>query len=723
MLKQKIYLPYLLFLGIAAVAFFQVSFYLNSPKYDMIDCFYPWRFYIGECLQNGQLPYWNPYQDLGYPIHADPSSGAWYPIVWLIGYFNGYSIYSIGFELWIHVFFAGIGFYTLARTLKLTPQAAILAGIAYMLSGFFIGNSQHLPYIVSAAWLPFILNYYFRLMEEKSYLNCLKAAFFLFLIITGGYPAITIILFYLLLIFFIIQIIRIVKSRIWKDLNAFLKRNILFFIYTVLLSSAMLMAVLQVSPYLSRLGNFSLEQSMYSPFSPQSFISFILPLASTTKTDLFFSDLSMRNSYFGILIFLFFIFSLFNKKTLFLKVLFYFGLFSLSAAVGQSLPVREFLFKYIPMMNVFRNPGVFRLFFIIGAVLSSVYCIQELVIGKKWNKKYLIIGTLFMVFVLVTLIVMANFSVDLSLRNYIHNNLFVASDNSTFWQNVAFQSILQLVFLIAFLFVLLKFENGKKAMIYMILLTAIDLIVATQLNAPYTVYYDNVSAKEASKNVSKYEKGFPSQQNITLEEGGHLPLIGTPFWQNMNTFQKQITAEGFNSFSFTSYDILESEYPQLFNEIKKNKLLSLSDSIFPEKEMKKFKKDSLFGKDQLFLNERDYNYLSQRTFSVSKGDTAYLRSYDAAHFAIASSLKFRSLLTIHQKEYKGWKAYVNGKKVRIFKSNLNFMTIMVPAGKNEVLFVYKNPVLKGTFLISVTCLLFFFGVILFEYIRSKRKLV
>ena len=72
--------------------------------YDMIDCFYPWRFHIGECMQNGIFPYWNPYQDLGYPIHADPSSGTWYPLVWLIGSSVGYTVYTIGFEYFIHVF-------------------------------------------------------------------------------------------------------------------------------------------------------------------------------------------------------------------------------------------------------------------------------------------------------------------------------------------------------------------------------------------------------------------------------------------------------------------------------------------------------------------------------------------------------------------------------------------------------------------------------------------
>ena len=49
---------------------------LQHPlKYDMIDQAYPWRYFIGECLQNGNLPLWNPYQLLGrqsMPIRKVP---------------------------------------------------------------------------------------------------------------------------------------------------------------------------------------------------------------------------------------------------------------------------------------------------------------------------------------------------------------------------------------------------------------------------------------------------------------------------------------------------------------------------------------------------------------------------------------------------------------------------------------------------------------------------
>ena len=264
---------YIAFFAIAILAFWQIIFFIHPTKWDMIDCFYPWRFHIGECLQNGKLPFWNPYQNLGYPIHADPSSGAWYPFVWIIGYVFGYNIYAIGFELWIHVFIAAIGFYKLSQTLKLNKHTAFIAAVCYMLCGIFIGNAQHLPYVISACWLPFIINYYLRVGQEKIFSNSVKAAFFLFLLITGGYPAFTIILFYLLLIFFFYFGIKYFTHD-KKEMLRFFKRNILFFVLTILMSSGILFSVYEVAPYISRTSNFSVEEALFCPFSPQSSISF-----------------------------------------------------------------------------------------------------------------------------------------------------------------------------------------------------------------------------------------------------------------------------------------------------------------------------------------------------------------------------------------------------------------------------------------------------------------
>jgi len=622
-------------------------------------------------------------------------------MVWLIGYFNGYTVYSLAFEMWFHVFMGGVGFYLLSKHLKFDKKLALFAGMSYMLCGLFVGNAQHLPYLISAAWLPFVILFYFKMATEKSYWNSVKAAFFLFLMVTGGYPAFTIILFYLFVIFFVIYFIKTWKNETKKAVLHFIGRHALFLVYTVILSLGLFISIYQVSPYLSRLGDFSLEQALFSPFSPQSFVSFILPYTTTLHSDYFNSDLSMRNGYFGLFAFLFFIGGLFLKKPLEIKVLFYFGLFSLTAAVGEYLPVRAILFEYVPMMNVFRFPSVFRLYFIIAAILTALVFLKKQFESNEWKVKPLIYLTGGSIILFFALVVIARTKGYLDLGSFFSTYLFHDNEKLSFWQAAAFHSIFQITILSLFILVLWKMKDRSKILLSLLVLTGIDLIFSTQLNAPATVYYEKVKTSEAHENVSKYSLGFPEQKAISIEEGGHLPNIGQPYWQNQTTFQKQFSAEGFNSFSFTSYEFIESEYPQLFTELKKNPTVLLSDSIVSETRLKHYKKDSLFTAKQVFFSPSDYTKLKKFNLHNSESDKAFLTKYDAANFTITTNVQQQQLLTLFQKEYTDWKAFVDNKEVAIYKSDLNFMSIVLPAGKHSVEFRYSNPALRIAWILSL----------------------
>jgi hypothetical protein len=346
-------------------------------------------------------------------------------------------------------------------------------------------------------------------------------------------------------------------------------------------------------------------------------------------------------------------------------------------------------------MNIFRFPSVFRLFFILAAILTGIYSLHHYLTKterENWHF-YLLIAVSFATFLI--LLFAARSHGYLGLQTYYNNNLFNEAISSTFWQNLAVNSLFQLSLLVLLGLTFWKITNTAKFIALVIFLLIVDLVVSVQLVAPYTVFYEHVTANEAQTNVARYPHGFPIQKAITIDSAAHLPGIGQPFWQNQQIFQKQISAEGFNSFSFTSYELLESDYPLLFKSVKASNLLTLSDfesvqngSIFVD-----------FGSDHL-----------PKKYKVVSGDTAILKDYDAASFHIEAKVKHPCLLTLYQKEYTGWEATINGKETRIYKSNLNFMTVELPAGKSSVVFNFRNPLLKGAFLVS---LLTIFGALIF----------
>ena len=702
------YFPYVLFLLIAAVAFFQLVFFQHPPAYDMVDCFYPWRFHVGECFQNGLFPFWNPFQDLGYPEYADPSSGVWYPMVWLIGSSVGYNLYTIGLEFYIHVFFAGAGMFMLAQTLKFERHIAFIAAISFMLCGIFVGNAQHLPYIIGAAWLPFVLNFYFRLVHEKSSSNAIYAGFFLFLMITGGYPAFVIILFYFFLGTFLYYFIRAIRHKRRNAIADLIVNHGIFVVTAAIFSIGLLLSVYQVSPYLSRLDDgFTLQQALFSPFSPRSFISFLLPFAVVKFPEFYNGDISMINGYFGLFLFLFFFAGIFVKKSPDLKLILILGVFSLIAAVGDALPVRELLFRYVPMMNVFRNPSVFRLFTLISFILIGANYLNikyKQGVFPEFRKWILPVSGVVLALIALILVIRANTYLDL--KTFISTSLFKVSPDAQLTQFIVFQAGIQIGFLVAFILLLRFVKNYKRQYLFLTLLVVADLLLSAQLNGPYTVYNSSLSAKIPYQSTESLPKGFPPLMDCTIAEAGNLPGLGQPYWQNLNNFQKQISAEGFNSFSFSNYDALESEYPFIFKELQKNKLLLLTDKIRHEASMKKANRDSLYRSDILFFDDGDFGVLRTNRMKHTVGDTAYLKEYDANRFLIRTRTEEAQLLTLFQKDFDGWEARVNGELTPIYRSNRNFITIMLPSGNSEVEIKYRNPLILGAFGVSVfSCLL------------------
>jgi uncharacterized membrane protein YfhO len=144
----------------------------------------------------------------------------------------------------------------------------------------------------------------------------------------------------------------------------------------------------------------------------------------------------------------------------------------------------------------------------------------------------------------------------------------------------------------------------------------------------------------------------------------------------------------------------------------------LSDSIVSETRLKQYKKDSLFTAKQLFFSPSDYTKLIKFNLHHSASDTAILTSYDAANFTISATVNKQQLLTLFQRHYTGWKAFVDNKEVTIYKSDLNFMSVILPAGKHTVEFRYSNPALRFAWILSLIGSLIAISSFVFSFRRK-----
>ncbi|MCL4298092.1 MAG: flippase [Anaerolineae bacterium] len=127
----------------------------NQLLSDLILENYVWKKFIRESLAARQLPLWNPYILSGQPFLANGQHSALYPfslLFYILPLSKAYGWFTVS-QLWL----AGLGMYIFLRTLRVTRLGALVGGITYSLSAFFIVSVVFTMIIAGAAWLPLIL--------------------------------------------------------------------------------------------------------------------------------------------------------------------------------------------------------------------------------------------------------------------------------------------------------------------------------------------------------------------------------------------------------------------------------------------------------------------------------------------------------------------------------------------------------------------------------------
>ncbi len=134
-------------------------------QWDAVDVHYSAQKYFADSVRAGALPHWTPYIFSGFPFLADPQTGAWYPLNWPFFLF-GVTPRSIQGELALHTLLAAAGAFLLGRRLLGGAAPALVAAIAYAMSGFFAGHASHVGMSQTAAWLPWLLLAIGRAIEK-----------------------------------------------------------------------------------------------------------------------------------------------------------------------------------------------------------------------------------------------------------------------------------------------------------------------------------------------------------------------------------------------------------------------------------------------------------------------------------------------------------------------------------------------------------------------------
>ncbi|MFC2045981.1 oligosaccharide flippase family protein [Chloroflexota bacterium] len=114
-----------------------------------------WKQFIVQSVQAREVPLWNPHLFAGVPFLAAGQHSALYPLsalFYALPLTRAYGWFTV-LQLWM----AGAFMYLFVRVLRLRPLPALLAGITYQLSAFFLVSVVFTMIIAAAAWLPLLL--------------------------------------------------------------------------------------------------------------------------------------------------------------------------------------------------------------------------------------------------------------------------------------------------------------------------------------------------------------------------------------------------------------------------------------------------------------------------------------------------------------------------------------------------------------------------------------
>ncbi|MFL5350262.1 MAG: YfhO family protein [Hyalangium sp.] len=124
---------------------------------DVFRIFFPDSAFLLESLHTGELPLWNPYLRLGQPFAATLYSQVFYPPRWLAVVLAG-PIAAMTVMQVLHAAVAAVGMFLLARKLRLSWAASLVAGAMFGVSPMMTDLGIQQNVVDAAAWSGFILS-------------------------------------------------------------------------------------------------------------------------------------------------------------------------------------------------------------------------------------------------------------------------------------------------------------------------------------------------------------------------------------------------------------------------------------------------------------------------------------------------------------------------------------------------------------------------------------
>ena len=361
---------YAIFLAFCIFYYNQILFGNYYFFEDFLYQYYPFRNFFATSLGKGIFPLWDPYVFSGMSLLGDIQSALFYPFNIILVLFvrnDVLSFYALELQNILHILLAGIFTYMYAREIKLSKNASMVSALTFMFSGFLITRTIHLTFVNVIVWLPLILFFLQKALNEKSVFYSVLGGLSMGISMLAGSPQLSLHIFYFIMFY---AFFFIVVNR--KDYSA-VKSIYLFSLILIIslgIAAIQFLPAFEYSKYTVR-ESISFENSAIISIHPVHLLTLLVPklfgtVSGTGRTAVPFwgGDGSYgvfweTAIYLGVFPLVLLFFSFKDRKN---KLVWFFtgtAIFFLLAALGKYTPLYKFMYYCLPGFNKFRIPGRF----------------------------------------------------------------------------------------------------------------------------------------------------------------------------------------------------------------------------------------------------------------------------------------------------------------------------------------------------------------------------
>jgi len=325
----------------------------------------PFRFYAFNSISAGRIPLWCPFSAAGFPLFAEGQSGVAYPLNWITYNVLPFSE-AYKYSLLSHLLLLAAGFYLFSRKLGVTRCGALLTATGVTFSGYIIRKSMFVNMIQSLAWLPLLLWLWAGVDRERFKKYGLISGIILGFQLLAGHPQAAVLSWIVFALFVIAS----------PSHQMFIARFTYLLLSTVLglgISICQWLPTLRLMLQSIRHSSSGFSGMFQMSFPPSFFPALIFPdfFGNAAKATFWGNWQAYEwelSSYIGVTILLLTCAAPKNNPwSRFLLAMLFLGLF---LGMGNFTPFYEVITE-IPILNSFRIPSRWLIFFVLGSCLLA----------------------------------------------------------------------------------------------------------------------------------------------------------------------------------------------------------------------------------------------------------------------------------------------------------------------------------------------------------------